>query len=144
MTTFLRFLFVVPFGFVAACFAASFALLWPFFDVEGAAAGDALFWIEAGLGFLAQAAQVGSIALVPWAIFMVATEIFALDSILLHVAAGALGGFAYAELAYGAGTPHMSVMTALVVAGLGFAMVYWIIAGRSAGAWRRHYRDDRA
>lgn len=140
MTTLLRFLFVVPFGFVAACFAASFALLSPFLDTDGARTGDPVFWIGAGFLFLAQAAQVGSAALVPWAVFMAATEILALNSLLLHIAAGGLAGFAYAELAYGATPPPASIMTALVVAGLGFAMVYWIVAGRAAGRWRQRYR----
>lgn len=143
MIAFLRFLFVVPTGFIAACAAASFALLWPFIDTSGAAEGDPLFWLQAILGFGAEAAQVGSVALLPWAVFMVASELFGWRSILLHCAAGVLGGFAIMRVAYGETLPHASVQTALVVAGLSFALVYWIIAGRGAGRWRRARRAGR-
>jgi hypothetical protein len=136
MIAVLRFIFVIPFGFVAACLAAAFALLWPFVDMTGAETGNLLFWIQAGLGFVAQAAQVGSAALIPWALFMVVTEIFGWRSLILHMAAGAIGGFAVMRSAYGEALPHASVQTAVVVAGLTFAMVYWIVAGRSAGRWR--------
>ncbi|WP_102960658.1 hypothetical protein [Mangrovicella endophytica] len=130
-----RFLFVIPFGFIAACLAAAFALLSPFLDVGGAGV-DPLFWIETGFGFTVQAGQVGSAALVPWGIFMAVTEVLALRSILLHAGAGALGGIAYAGMAYGGAMPQASVRTALVVAGLSFALVYWLVAGRRAGSWR--------
>lgn len=137
MSTVLRFLFVIPFGFVLACFAAAFALLWPFVDTSGAAAGDLFYWIDAAYGFYVQTAMIGSVALIPWAVFMVATEIFGLNSILIHIAAGLAAGFGYAHLAYGRPGPHLSVETALVVAGLVFGLVYWIVAGRRAGRWRR-------
>ena len=42
MTTVLRFLFVIPIGFVLACFAAAFAMLWPFLELpDGALASTA-------------------------------------------------------------------------------------------------------
>lgn len=137
MTTVLRFLFVIPIGFVAACLSAGFALLWPFVDMSGGESGDPLFWIHAVFGLLAQSAQVGSAALVPWALFMVVTETLGWRSLVLHAGAGALGGYAIMRSAYGEALPHASVQTATVVAGLTFAMVYWIVAGRAAGRWRR-------
>ena len=57
-------------------------------------------------------------------------------SLILHMVAGAVGGYAVMRNAYGDALPHASVQTAVVVAGLTFAMVYWIVAGRSAGRWR--------
>jgi hypothetical protein len=136
MIAVLRFLFVIPIGFVAACLSAAFALLWPFVDMSGVDTGDPVFWIQAVFGFLAQAAQVGSAALVPWAIFMIVTEVLGWRWLILHMAAGAVGGFAVMRSAYGDAPPHASVQTAMVVAGLAFAMVYWIVAGRGAGRWR--------
>ena len=136
MIAVLRFLIVIPFGFVLACFAAAFALLWPFIDTSGAATGDPLFWLQAILGFLAQSAQVGSTALIPWAVFMVLTESLGWRSVLLHMAAGVAGGFAVIRTAYAGDLPHASVQTAMLVAGLTFALVYWIVVGRSAGLWR--------
>ncbi|KQT65791.1 MULTISPECIES: hypothetical protein [unclassified Aureimonas] len=140
MAALLRFLFVIPFGFVAACAAAAFALLWPFVDLSGAGEGDPFFWVQIALGFGAQAAQVGSAALVPWGVFMLATEILGLRSLIFHVVAGLVAGFLTTRIAYGAELPHGSVQTALVVAGLAFALVYWIIAGRGAGRWRKARR----
>lgn len=142
MIAFLRFLFVIPFGFVLACLAGAFALLWPFLQVGRETLVDPLALFYLALGFTAQAAQVGSAALLPWGVFMVATEILGLSSVVLHAGAGLLGGFAASRLAYD--TPaHLSVQTALAVSGLAFALVYWLIAGRSAGRWRNVYRRQR-
>ncbi|KQT52692.1 hypothetical protein ASG43_19790 [Aureimonas sp. Leaf454] len=136
MIAFLRFLFVIPFGFVAACGAASFALLWPFVDLSGAKDGDPFFWLQIGLGFAAQAAQVGSTALVPWGAFVLATELLGWRSLIFHALAGLAAGFLTTRFAYAGALPHASVQTAMAVAGLAFALVYWIIAGRGAGRWR--------
>ena len=146
MAALLRFLFVIPFGFVAACAAAAFALLWPFVDLSGAGQNDPFFWLQIAVGFGAQSAQVGSAALVPWGVFMLATEILGLRSLLFHAVAGLVAGFLTTRLAYGPDLPHGSVQTALAVAGLAFALVYWIIAGRGAGRWRkaRQRRSDPA
>lgn len=136
MIALLRFLFLIPIAFVLACIAAAFAMLWPFIDTSGAARGDVLFWIEATFGFLAQTAQIGRVALVPWAVFMVATEAFGWRSLVLHMAAGLAAGYGVMRAAYGATLPHASVQTVMMVAGLTFALVYWLLAGRSAGRWR--------
>ncbi|WP_370195252.1 MULTISPECIES: hypothetical protein [Aurantimonas] len=138
MSTVLRFLFVIPIGFVAAVMTAAFAMLWPFLDAPRGITGvDPVFLFHTGIAFFAQAAQIGSVVLVPWALFMVATELFALSSIVLHIAAGIIGGVAIIVTAYGGSAPHMSVQTAIVVASLCFALAYWIVAGRTAGRWRR-------
>jgi hypothetical protein len=137
MATLFRFLFLIPMGFVAATVAAAFALLWPFLDMGTLSAGDPAYLAELAVGFLAQSAQVGSVMLVPWAAFMVATEILGLSSILLHVAAGFLGGIGLSVAAYGTQPPALSVQTAILVASLTFALVYWIVAGHGAGRWRR-------
>lgn len=137
MTVLLRFLFVIPTAFVLACLTAGFALLWPFMDTSGARGGDPVFWIKAVFGVLAQSAQVGSTALVPWALFMVLTESLGWRSLILSTAAGLAGGYGVMRSAYGATLPAPNVQTAMVVAGLAFALVYWILAGRSAGRWHR-------
>ncbi|WP_279481114.1 hypothetical protein [Aureimonas sp. SK2] len=135
MAQVLRFLFLIPVGFVLACFAASFALLWPFIDLPSAAAIDPFVWTELSLGFFAQAAQVGTAALLPWGVFMVLTEALGKRSILLHAAAGLAAGFMAAHIPPGAGSA--SLETAMIVAGLAFGLVYWIVAGHGAGGWRR-------
>ena len=135
MIAFLRFLFVIPIGFVAGCFAAAFALLWPFLDLGPGTFDNPVITLELFFGFMAQTAQIGSAVLVPWAIFMGLSEIFALSSIVLHIVAGAAGGFALARSWYGESVPS-AILTAMVVGGIAFLMVYWVVAGRRAGHWR--------
>ncbi|MFD2238700.1 hypothetical protein [Aureimonas populi] len=139
MIAVLRFLFVIPIGFVAGCLAAAAALLWPFIDLPPGMLDDPVMMIELFLGFMAQAGMVGAAVLVPWAIFMVLTEIFALPSILLHLGAGLAGGLALSRAWYGEAAAS-GTQTALIVGGLAFMLVYWILAGRSAGHWRRRSR----
>ena len=137
MTTVLRFLFVIPIGFVLACFAAAFAMLWPFLELPDGALSDPFLVFELLVFFTAQAAQVGSAALLPWGLFMALSEITGLRSILLHMGAGIAGGFAALRLSPGGAPTELSLQTAFVVAGLSFALVYWLVAGRGAGRWRR-------
>jgi hypothetical protein len=137
MATVFRFLFVIPLGFLLSCGAAAFALIWPFLGANGPGfREDPLYWIHAGFGLGLEAVQVGSASFLPWAAFMAATEIFGIRSLILHALAGLAGAIAVIRLAYGADAPHESVQTALVVAGLAYALVYWLVAGRAAGRWR--------
>lgn len=137
MKAVLRFLFVVPIGFVAACLAGAFAMLWPFLEwPRQTSATDPVALFQAGVVFLAQTAQIGSVALVPWGVFMVLSEFFGLSSILLYLAAGVAGGVAVIVTAYGHQLPPASVQTAIVVAAASFSLVYWIVAGHAAGRWR--------
>ena len=137
MGTVLRFLFVVPLAYVAACVTGAFAMLWPFIDVGAFSAGDPVFIAQAAFYFDAQAIQIGAVAFLPWVAFMVASETLRLSSLLLHMLAGLVGGVAILFTAYGPKVPHMSVQTAILVASLTFSLVYWIIAGHGAGRWRK-------
>ncbi|SHJ02918.1 hypothetical protein [Aureimonas altamirensis] len=137
MRAVLRFLFVIPLGFVFACYGAAFALLWPFIEVPATIGDDPFRMVEMFFVFTAQAAQVGSAALLPWAIFMLVTEIMGWRSLLLHAAIGLASGFVALRLAYEGAMPPISIQTAIFLAGLAFGMIYWIIAGRAAGLWRR-------
>ncbi|UHD46619.1 hypothetical protein LUX29_05230 [Aureimonas altamirensis] len=137
MRAVLRFLFVIPLGFVFACYGAAFSLLWPFIEVPATIGDDPFRMVEMVFVFTAQAAQVGSAALLPWAIFMLVTEIMGWRSLLLHAAIGLASGFIALRLAYEGSMPPISIQTAIFLAGLAFGMIYWIIAGRAAGSWRR-------
>jgi len=137
MATVLRFLLLIPTGFVLACAAAAFALLWPFLDWPPGASGDPFLVVQLVVGFTAQAAQVGSTALVPWGLFMGLSESLGWRSLLLHMGAGLVGGFAAMRLQPGGPVTEISLQTAFAVAGLSFALVYWLVAGRGAGRWRR-------
>ena len=137
MATVLRFLFVVPLAYVAACLTAAFAMLWPFVDFGEASTLDPFMVAEAAFFFGAQAVQIGTVAFLPWLVLMVASEVAGLSSLLLHMVAGLAGGIVILFAAYGPNVPHMSVQTAILVASLTFALVYWILAGHGAGRWRR-------
>ncbi|MBO0903568.1 hypothetical protein [Jiella sonneratiae] len=137
MGTVLRFLFVVPLAYVAACLASAFAMLWPFMQIGGSAAMDPIFVGRAAFVFGAQTLQIGAVTFMPWVACMVVSELFGLSSLLLHLVAGLFGGIAILFVAYGQNVPHMSVQTAILVASLTFPLVYWILAGHGAGRWRR-------
>ena len=66
MATVLRFLFVVPLAYVAACLTAAFAMLWPFVDFGEASTLDPFMVAEAAFFFGAQAVQIGTVAFLPW------------------------------------------------------------------------------
>jgi len=138
-------LFVVFLAFLAACLAAGIivvsALLFPEFSELGTGpvdegALDILF----GFGFII----VSGFALVPAMLIVAITEAFYIRGPLTYAIGGALVGLAcYLGLVpfdpdtlrfEGIVRRHLEIMTgAGIVAGL----VYWLIAGRNAGAWRK-------
>ena len=120
MMTVLRFIFLLPLAFVVSCGTSAFALLWPYFE----------------RGASERLVDPGSTLLLPWAIFMVVTEVAGLSSLLFHLVAGLVGSVALILLAYRDGAPSAGIQVAIVIAGLVFALTHWLIAGRSAGAWR--------
>ncbi len=135
MSTVLRILFLIPIGFILACCAGAFALLWPFVDLSREALADPARVLDLAILFTAQAAQVGVTALVPFLIFMVLSEALRLRSILINLVAGLAGGALAAHA--GAASIDMRVQTATIVAGLAFALTYWVVAGHRAGRTRR-------
>ncbi|WP_152046995.1 hypothetical protein [Aureimonas psammosilenae] len=137
----LRLVFLIPLGFVAACLGAAFALIGPFVGPFPPLDQDPLYWFELAWAFGIQAVQIGSVAFLPWACFMIATEFLGLGSILIHAAAGLLGAFAYLRLSYDGAMPDGGVRTAVIAAGLVFALVYWLVAGRGAGRERSRQRE---
>jgi hypothetical protein len=137
-------LFVILFGFLAACLVAGMivvtAVLFPEFSDLGAGPVDqGVFQILVAFGFI----FVSGFALLPAAIIALITEAFSIRGVLAYAIGGALVGVAgYLSLVpfdtdtlrfEGIVRRHMEIMTgAGIVAGL----VYWMIAGRNAGAWR--------
>ena len=137
-------LFVIAVGFLAACLVAGMiiviAVLFPEFSDLGTGPVDqGVFQIMVAFGFI----FVSGFALLPAAIIALLTEAFSIRSVLAYAIGGALVGAAcYLSLVpfdtdtwhfNGIVRRHMEIMTgAGIVAGL----VYWMIAGRNAGAWR--------
>src|ERR1700760_1572121 len=137
-------LFVIFFGFLAACLVAGMivivAVLFPEFSDLGQGPVDTgALDIILGFGFI----FISGFALVPAMLVALITEAFYIRGALTYAVGGGLVGLAcYLGLIpfdtdtlrfEGIVRRHMEIMTgAGIVAGL----VYWMIAGRNAGAWR--------
>jgi hypothetical protein len=137
-------LFVVFFAFLAACLVAGMvvvgAILFPEFSDLGVVPIDpGVLNIMLGFGFI----FVSGFALVPAMIVVLLTEAFYIRSALAYAAGGGIVGLAcYLGLVpfdaeqlrfEGIVRRHLEIMTG---AGILAGMVYWMIAGRTAGAWR--------
>ena len=137
-------LFVILFGFLAACLAAGMivvgAVLFPeFSDLATGPIDPSALNIVLGFGFV----FVSGFALLPAMIVVAITEAFHIRGVLTYAVGGGLVGLACylgllpfdpVTLSFdGIVRRHLEIMTgAGIVAGL----VYWMIAGRNAGAWR--------
>jgi len=137
-------LFVILFGFFAAALTAGIvvvaAVLWPeFSDLDAGPIDHDALNIMLGFGFV----FVSGFALVPAMLVVAITEAFYIRSALAYALGGAAVGLAcYLGLVPfdpgalrfdGIVRRHLEIMTG---AGILAGIVYWMIAGRSAGAWR--------
>jgi hypothetical protein len=144
-------LFVILFGFLAACLIAGVivvtAVLFPEFSDLGAGPVDqGALDIVLGFGFI----FVSGFALLPAVIVVLITEAFYIRSALTYAVGGGLVGLAcYLGLVpfdpdtlhfEGIVRRHLEIMTG---AGIVAGVVYWMIAGRNAGAWRQPPRPLR-
>jgi hypothetical protein len=137
-------LFVILFAFLAACLVAGMivvgAVLYPeFSDLGNGPIDQNALNIVLGFSFI----FISGFALLPALIVVLITEAFYVRGALTYAVGGALVGAAcYLGLIPfdpntlqfdGIVRRHLEIMTgAGIVAGL----VYWLIAGRTAGAWR--------
>jgi hypothetical protein len=137
-------LFVILFAFLAACLVAGMivvgAVLFPEFTDLGAGPIDpSALNVVLGFGFI----FISGFALLPALLVVAITEAFCIRGVLAYAVGGGLVGLAcYLGLVPfdpdtmrfdGIVRRHLEIMTgAGIVAGL----IYWMIAGRNAGAWR--------
>ncbi|MBR0796599.1 hypothetical protein JQ615_14480 [Bradyrhizobium jicamae] len=144
-------LFVVAFAFLLACFVAGIivvgAVLYPeISNLPDAPIDQNAIDVVLGFGFI----FISGFALLPALIIVLVTEAFDIRSVLAYAVGGAIVGAAcYLGLVpfdpdtmhfEGIVRRHMEIMTgAGIVAGL----VYWLVAGRTAGAWRAPSRPSR-
>ncbi|MGC1661980.1 MAG: hypothetical protein WA773_01340 [Bradyrhizobium sp.] len=137
-------LFVILLGFLAACFVAGMvvvgAIMFPEFSDLGAGPVDpGVLNVILGFGFV----FVSGFALVPAMVVVAITEAFYIRGALTYAVGGGLVGLAcYLGLVpfdaeqlrfEGIVRRHLEIMTG---AGIVAGVVYWMIAGRNAGAWR--------
>ncbi|MBI5263923.1 MAG: hypothetical protein HY852_19115 [Bradyrhizobium sp.] len=138
-------LFVILIGFIAACLVAGMivvgAVLFPEFSDLGAGPVDeGVFEILLGFGFI----FVSGFALLPAMVIVAITEAFYIRGALAYAVGGGLVGLAcYLGLVpfdpdtlqfTGIVRRHLEIMTG---AGIVAGVIYWMIAGRNAGAWRK-------
>jgi hypothetical protein len=138
-------LFVILFGFLAACLVAGMivvgAIMFPEFSDLGAGPVDpGALNILLGFGFI----FVSGFALLPAMIVVAITEAFYIRGALTYAVGGAVVGLAcYLGLVpfdpetlrfEGIVRRHLEIMTG---AGIVAGVVYWVIAGRNAGGWRK-------
>src|ERR1700675_424245 len=144
-------LFVIFFAFLAACLVAGMivvcAVLFPEFSDLGAGPVDqGALNIVFGFGFI----FISGFALLPAMIVAAITEAFSIRGTLTYAVGGGLVGLAcYLGLVpfdpdtlryEGIVRRHLEILTGSgIVAGL----VYWMFAGRNAGAWREPPRPLR-
>ena len=141
-------LFVIFFGFLVACLVAGMivvgAVLFPEFSVLGTGPIDpSALNIVLGFGFI----FISGFALLPALIVVAITEAFYIRGVLTYAAGGGLVGLACylglipfdpATLRFdGIIRRHLEIMTG---AGIVAGFIYWMIAGRNAGAWREPLR----
>jgi hypothetical protein len=141
-------LIVILFGFAAACLVAGMivvvAVLFPEFSELGAGPIDSgALNIIIGFGFI----FISGFALLPAMIVVLITEAFYIRGALTYAVGGGVAGLAcYLGLIPfdpstlhfdGIVRRHLEIMTG---AGIVAGVVYWMIAGRSAGAWREPRR----
>jgi len=144
-------LFVVFVAFLAACLAATIvamgSLLFLDFGAPGSALDETTLNILVGVSFIV----TSGFALVPALTAVAITEAFSIRSALAYAVGGGLAGLA-AYLALipfdtetmrfeGIVRHHLEIMTG---AGIVAGAVYWMIAGRNAGAWRKGVRKLKA
>jgi len=136
-------LFATFFGFLAACFVAGavvvYALLFPEMDLQTLDIDSGTVNVIVGIGFM----LVSGFALLPALIVVLVTEAFSIRHILAYAILGGLAGlgcylafipFDTVSMTFeGIVRRHAEVM---VGAGILGGVVYWLIAGRNAGAWR--------
>lgn len=142
-------LLTVILAYVLACIAASIVLtigtLVPQWDqIAPQSMPSIALWSVIGVG----SAVIGVIAMLPSFLVIALAEGFAWRSIVLY---GALGGVLALAVAYGIdfarylGGPD-SVVTheqeVLAASGIAGGLVYWLFAGRKAGAWKRAMDRD--
>src|ERR1700748_252371 len=141
-------LFIILFAILAACFVAGMivvgAIMFPEFSDLGAGPVDpGVLNIMLGFGFI----FVSGFALVPAMVVAAITEAFYIRGALTYAVGGGLVGLAcyLGLIPFDTETMrfeaivrrHLEIMTA---AGIVAGMLYWMIAGHNAGAWRQPRR----
>jgi hypothetical protein len=133
--------FVVMFAFGFACLAAAAVMVFGAATPALPSPGD---WPILTVFALTVSVFIATFAFVPAVVVILVTEAFGLRSILIYAIGGALVGlFCGYTLGFLEPMPQFRLdkplntnIELLAAAGIAAGFVYWLIAGRTAGAWR--------
>jgi hypothetical protein len=138
--------FVVLFAYWVAALAAGAVLVFGAVSPPGSPdlAVQGSEWPVIWFLIFSTSAVVGSVAFVPAIVAILITETFMLRSVLFYtIAGGAIGlfsaysmGFIESVPQFEWGVPFGTNFELMAAAGIAAGFVYWLIAGRNAGAWR--------
>jgi hypothetical protein len=136
-------------GYVWACVAASLVLavatLTPQWDsffyalgLQSPHAQSVAMWVVVGLGALV----IFAVGFLPVLLIVIVTEGFALRSVVIYGVIGAalamvmVYGFDFAGYVGAPGSDLTHEREVFAAAGIAGGLVYWLFAGRRAGAWK--------
>jgi hypothetical protein len=136
-------LFVILFGFLAACLVAAAVVMFAFLvldqtDVSALARDPAAILAVIGLSSV----TLSGYALLPFLLVVALAEGFRLRSALFYALAGGVLALVLTfGSEFGINVSHIFVRDREIMVGAGLlaGLVYWAIAGRYAGAWRKPY-----
>ena len=137
MALFIRF-FVVIFGFFFGCLAAGAVLVVATLPVGVLEPPFERFdWLILCWATLTSATIVAVVAFVPAMIVIAIAEAFALRSLFFYALAGGIGGLLYGLTFPAAVTDSLDRGVEIAfAAGVAAGLLYWLVAGRTAGLWR--------
>lgn len=138
MALFLRF-FIIAFGFFLGCFAAAATLM--FTTLPNGILQSQINDVDRVIivwSVLTATALIASIAFLPAMVGILFAEAFSWRSLLFYTVAGGIGGLIYGLTFPDGMSTDYANRTAEITAAAGVAagLVYWLVAGRRAGAWR--------
>lgn len=131
-------------GFLAALISCGLFLSWGFFRATDPGSDPIAFATMVGSGLIG-ASVVGAAVLVPAGVLITIAELARLRSIIFHLAAS--GAIAFLIWTFGSAAGIGGLRPGSVVAlaaGFCAGLVYWIIAGRTAGCWMANRPADNA
>lgn len=122
-------------GFILALIGCGLFLAWGFFRPADPAADPVVYASVLGTG-LVSASVIGALAFFPAVIAIVVSEAGKFRGIVFHLAAsGAIAFLLWTFGGEGTGEGLRPGSSVAVASGFIAGLIYWVIAGRTAGTW---------
>jgi len=133
---FFRF-FVIAFGYLFGALAAGAVLIiatLPAGSLDGHL--DHADWLILWWAILTSAAIVAALAFLPAMVVILIAESLALRSLFFYALSGGVGGLLYGLTFPASAPPYDRTAQITFAAGVAAGLIYWLVAGRTAGLWR--------